>query len=180
MFNKLKKEEKWMLLAIPIIFILGSLFHFLYEFSNQNPIVSLIAAVNESVWEHNKMVVLPPILFWITFYFIKGKQFGIDKNKWFTSALIAVLTMIIIIPIFYYFYTGAFGIEALWIDILILLIANILGQLVALHFYKHAKGINWFISLSLLLFIIFIFAIFTYYTPHIPLFIDTITGTYGI
>lgn len=180
MFNKLKKEEKWILLSIPILFIVGSLFHFLYDFSNQNPIIALISPVNESIWEHNKMVVLPPILFWILFYSITGKSFSINKNKWFTAAFISVITMLITIPMLYYFYTQAFGVELLLVDILILLVANILGQLMGLHFYKHSKGIAWYIALLLLCFIIFLFSIFTYYPPHIPLFIDTQTGLYGI
>ena len=168
------------MLSIPILFIVGSLFHFLYDFSNQNPIIALISPVNESIWEHNKMVVLPPILFWILFYSIKGKSFSINKNRWFTAAFIAIITMLITIPLLYYFYTQAFGVELLWVDILILLVAIILGQLMGLHFYKHSKGITWYIPLLLLCSIIFLFAIFTYYPPHIPLFMDPQTGVYGI
>ena len=41
-------------IVIGIIFIslIGTLLHFMYEWSGHNKVVSLFAAVNESTWEH--------------------------------------------------------------------------------------------------------------------------------
>ncbi len=180
MFNKLKAEEERILLSIPILFILGTLFHFLYDLTGQIPFIALISAVNESIWEHGKMVVLPPILFWVLFYLSEGEKYAIEKNKWFTAALGSVITMIITIPMLYYFYTQAFGVELLWVDISILLLANIFGQLIGLHLYRYAKGIKWYVSVMLLCLIILVFAIFTYNPPHLPIFMDSETGLFGI
>lgn len=180
MFKRLKMEEKWLILAIPILFILGTLDHFLYDLSNKNIIVGLISPVNESIWEHGKLVLLPTILFWVIFYVIKGNEYSINKNKWFTSALISLITMIITIPMLYYFYTGAFGIELMWIDISILLLANIVGQFIGLHFYRYSKGINTWAALLLISLVMLIFVIFTFYQPHVPIFKDSETGLYGI
>ncbi len=180
MNRKLRTEERWILLSIPLLFIVGSLFHFLYDMSGHNSVVGLFSAVNESVWEHTKMVVLPPVLFWVIFYLCKGKQLSIDKNKWFTAAFAAVLTMIITIPTIFYFYTEAFGVEVLWVDILILLISNIIGQIIGLHIYRYSKGIKWYVAIKFICLIIILYGIFTFYPPHIPIFKDGPTGTYGI
>ncbi|WP_352418891.1 DUF6512 family protein [Proteiniborus sp.] len=163
-----------------ILFIIGSLMHFLYDLSGKNTIVGLIAPVNESVWEHTKMVLLPVICWWTFYYIIKRKQYKINKNKWFTGALVALLTSIISIPVLHYFYTQSFGVELLVVDIIILFLALLFGQLLGLHFTKHSKGINSNIVILIFVAIIITYIIFTLYPPRIPLFRDSMTGKYGI
>lgn len=41
------------------ISILGVLLHFTYEWSGDNPAVGLFSAVNESTWEHLKLIFFP-------------------------------------------------------------------------------------------------------------------------
>jgi len=179
-YNILSSPKKWILIGIPILFLIGSCMHFLYGFTGDNVIIGSIAPVNESVWEHLKMVVLPVILWWTIYYLAVGERNNIDKNKWFTGALVALLTALITIPLLFYFYTGAFGVESLVIDILLLFLALLFGQLAGLHFYKFSKGINSIISISILVLLIFIFILFTFYPPQLPLFLQAIIGNYGI
>lgn len=174
MGQELKKEEKWILAGIPVLFLLGTLFHFLYDFSGQNPLVGLVAATNESVWEHGKMVVLPTVLFWAVLYLFKGKEYKIDPNKWFTAALAALITMILTIPLLFYFYTGAFGVELLWVDILILLLANLFGQLVGLHIYRYGKAMPWYLAAGIMICIILLYAYFTNNPPQLPMFMESL------
>jgi hypothetical protein len=42
----------------------GSALHFVYGWSSQNALVGLFAPVNESIWEHAKLVFLPPLLWY--------------------------------------------------------------------------------------------------------------------
>ena len=179
-YKALPNEEKWILKGIPLLFIIGSLMHFLYNIFWESIAVGLFAPVNESVWEHSKMVLLPIILWWSLYYCFKGKKYNISKNKWFQGGLVSLLTSLTAIPLLFYFYTEAFGVELLWVDISILLISIILGQLLGLHFYKYWKGINYIFVIAILVLIILIFVVFTFYPPHIPMFYDTSTGSYGI
>lgn len=178
--KRLLPEEKWIILGIPILFIVGSFMHFLYELSGENIVVALFSPVNESVWEHFKMVVLPITLWWSLYYIVKGKKYKIDKNKWFTSALISLLVALILIPFMYYFYTGAFGVESVAVDIIILFLSIAFGQLLALHYYTYGDGISYIIPILIMIFIICIFMYFTFNPPHLPLFMDSQTGQYGI
>lgn len=179
-YKTLSSPEKWILIGIPILFLIGSLMHFLYDFTGNNVIIGTIAPVNESVWEHLKMVLLPVILWWTIYYFAAGEINNIDKNKWFTGALVALLIALITIPLLFYFYTNTFGVELLPVNILILFLALLFGQLAGLHFYKYSEGINSITSISILILIVFIFILFTFYPPHLPLFRDSPTGKYGI
>lgn len=178
--SNVKKEELWILIGIPVLFLIGSLLHFLYEWSGECFLVGLIAPVNESVWEHTKMVVLPIILWWSIYYFVHGKKDSINKRKWFTGELVALLTAIITIPLIYYFYTEAFGVELLWVDILILGIAIILGQLLGLHVYRYGKGLDPEFAIFLIVLILIVYVVFTIAPLKLPIFQNPVDGSYGI
>lgn len=180
MFKKYSPPEKWILLGIPILFLVGSMFHFLYEISGENLIIGTFAPVNESIWEHLKLVVLPIICWWGIYDLTEGKNYNINKNPWFTGAIIALITALITIPLGYYFYTGAFGIELLAIDIALLLIAIFIGQVIGLHIYRHSNGIPVRLSILVMLGILVVFIIFTFNPPHLPMFLDTIGNQYGV
>ncbi|MGG5461240.1 DUF6512 family protein [Clostridium sp. B9] len=179
-YRDLSAPEKWILKGIPILFIIGAIMHSAYDLSKNNLIVGLFCAVNESIWEHLKMVLIPVILWWVIYYYFKCSKYSINKNKWFQSALIALITSLITIPMLYYFYTQAFGVELIVVDIIILLLAIIFGQLLGLHIYRHGKGVNSIIIIMIFVALIAMFMIFTFYPPQIPLFKDSISGSYGI
>lgn len=60
--TKQMNPESYILLGIPALFFIGTLFHFLYSFTGELFVVGLFSPVNESVFEHTKMVVLPIFL----------------------------------------------------------------------------------------------------------------------
>lgn len=162
------------------IFFVGAPMHFVYEFSGNNLLVGSFAPINESVWEHLKMIPLPLMLWWGISYKVASKKESIHRDKWLTASLVSLLVSIITVPMLFYFYTGAFGIESLLMDILILFVAILLGQVMALHFYTFTKSYNGKASLGLSLLIILLFVAFTFYTPRLPIFKDSVTKTYGI
>ena len=170
--KKLSSAEKWILIGIPVLFIIGSVFHFIYEWTGKNIIIGLIAPINESIFQHIKMVVIPIICWWTLYYYLKGRKDNIPKGKWFSGSVVSLISSILFIPVLFYLYTGALGIESLIIDILILLISLTFGQLLGLHFYRYSKGIDTTIAICIFVFIITLFAILTLYPPNIPFFIS--------
>lgn len=162
------KLETYTLIGILVLFVVGSLFHFLYSLTGECFIVGLFVPTNESIFEHTKMVVLPIFIWWSIFYLFRKKDLFV--NAWFTSALIAMISAIIAIPMLFYFYSQAFGIESLVIDILILLISLAIGQILGLHYYRHGKGIEYHFAIVLMIVIIILFAFFTINPPAFPIF----------
>ena len=53
------KIKTWQIITVIICLILGTLLHFTYEWSGENPIIALFSAVNESIWEHLKLAFYP-------------------------------------------------------------------------------------------------------------------------
>lgn len=162
------KPETYTLLGILVLFAVGSLFHFLYSLTGECFIIGLFVPINESIFEHTKMVVLPVFIWWFIFYLFRKKDLFV--NAWFTSALIAMISAIIAIPMLFYFYSQAFGIESLIIDIWILLASLAIGQILGLHYYRHGKGIEYHFAIFLMIVIIILFAFFTINPPAFPIF----------
>lgn len=178
--KSLKREELWIILGVPILFLVGCLFHFLYDITGKLAVVGAIVPVNESVWEHEKLMVAPIIIWWIFYYLVHQEKHLLDRRKWMTGVVAALVSSTALMPMVYYFYTQAFGIEAVVIDIIILLICLAFGQLLGLHIYKYSNGMPVWLSIVIIAFIIMGVVVATFYTPHIAIFRDRISGQYGI
>lgn len=174
----MNKILQWEVIGIIFVIILGTLFHFVFEWLYSWPPIGAITAVNESVWEHLKLPYWPLIIFSLIEYnYLKEdiKNFIIGKA---VVALISIGTILII----FYSYTAILGVEILIIDIMSFFIGVIIGQLVSykiITLKKLQKWINivsWTIIIGLGLTLI----LFTYLPPHLPIFQDSETGLYGI
>ena len=174
------KIEGQILLGVPALFLVGALMHFLYGLSGGAFVVGLFAPVNESVWEHLKLVLWPMVLWWRLYYIRMGREREIDAPTWFAAALLALVTAQAAIMLLFYFYTGAFGVESLAADILIFFLAVLLGQLAGLQVYRRGSSVSWVVPLTVLVVILALFVVFTLAPPALPLFTDPQTGIRGI
>ena len=57
-----KKWRTWEVLGLLFVLAAGNLLHFVYDWTGQSPVVGALAAVNESVWEHMKLLTTPWVL----------------------------------------------------------------------------------------------------------------------
>lgn len=169
-------------LGVLFISFVGGMFHFVYDWSGQLAVAGIFAPVNESLWEHLKMPFLPAVAWWICSYFIIRKKEKVSPVHWLTAAAIAPLICLLFIVTFYYSYTGALGIHSLLLDGSSLFIGAGAGQAAALHIYRHSRLPAGFIYIAgaIILLMLGAFIAFTYFPPHIPLFMDSQTGTYGL
>lgn len=171
------KIKTWQIITVIICIILGTFLHFTYEWSGENIIVGLFSAVNESTWEHLKLVFYPMFLMAIIGYFIIGKR---TDNFWLAQA-IGILTAIGFITTFFYTYTGIIGRNFAVVNIAIFIVAIVLGAYVTYRLLISRKTYNAeFVSIIFLIILLFSFILYTFNPPEIPLFEDPIKGTYGL
>lgn len=169
----------WQKVGFVFTIIVGTLLHFTYEWSGANPIVGMFSAVNESVWEHLKLLFTPMLLFAIFEFFVYGKNI---KNFIPVKALSILIGMLTII-VSYYTYTGIVGEHYLWADIAIFILGVLIAYCFSCRFLNtDFLSTNTAIQLGWVVLILMIvcFAYFTFNPPHIGLFQDPITGEYGI
>jgi len=148
----------------------GSFMHFVYSNFWPNLFTSLIAPINESVWEHMKLAYFPLFVFSIfEFLILKFK----NKSKFFFTKVSEMYLIMLVTTVSFYTYSGILGYNLLIADILTYVLAVIVGQVFS---YKALNNdINkknyllwgWF----LLTILIFCFSLFTFWQPNISLFI---------
>ena len=64
-----KSFSKFQVFSTIFSLISGVLLHFAYEWSDNNTFVGLFSAVNESTWEHLKLVFFPSLIYFLFEYF---------------------------------------------------------------------------------------------------------------
>lgn len=160
----------WDIAGLVFTIIFGSLLHFTYRWSNENQIVGLFSPVNESVWEHLKMLFFPMLLFSIVEYFAVGYRYN---NFIFSKSFGIVLGLIAIVAVFYT-YTGIIGKNYLVADILTFVFGVAVAYLYSWYSIHH-NSVNPAAGIFLMLTFLAAFLLFTYEHPRIQLFIDPTT-----
>ena len=169
---------KWEMSGVVFVFLMGALLHFLFEWSGESRIVGLFASVNESVWEHFKQGFWPMCLYAAVEYrFLRGQI-----SNFLTAKAVAVYIIPIITGLVFYAYTVVVGEEILIVDILIFLVAIIVGQTTSYKIMTSVKFPKYsnVVSIIFIVLLASILMLFTFYPPHLPIFLDGNTGTYGI
>ena len=171
------KIKKWQIVVAIISIILGILLHFTYEWSGENRLVGLFSAINESTWEHLKLIFYPTLLMAIIGYFVIGKD---NKNYW-GAQLMGIITAMAFITIAFYTYTGVIGTNFAAVNIGLFVIATILGAYVAYRILVSEENYNLeIISIILIVLLFIIFILYTINPPKIQYFKDPEDGTFGI
>lgn len=119
----------WQLAGFFFTSIFGVIFHFLYEWSNQNVFIAPFAATDESIWQHMKILFFPMFFFALIERPFVGNRY---ENFW-SVKLRGSLIGIALIPILYYSYTGIFGQSVDWINIAIFFTAAAVVYLLLYH-----------------------------------------------
>jgi hypothetical protein len=174
------KDRKVLMLEIIgtfFIIFLGTALHFTFALSGNNSLVGVFSAVNESVWEHLKLPFWPSLLWLLAIMYPLKRNVG----NFFSAKAVGIILMLVIIPVVFYSYT-AFTEEILLVDIITFMIAVVIGQFVSYKLYKQSSGSMMFeiMAVAVITVLAVIFIIFTFYPPHLPLFMDSETGQYGI
>lgn len=173
-----KKLSLWQLAGFIFTAIAGTLLHFLYNWSNQSVFVAPFSAVNESIWEHMKLLFVPMFIFALIERQFLGKQY---ENFW--CAKLAGITLgLTLIPVLYYTYTGISGISKDWINIIIFFVAAAAAYLLETWMFKQDREFCFspLIALLFLCLLAMTFVVFTFVPPEIPIFQDPRTRSYGI
>ena len=162
------KPETYTLIGILVLFVVGSLFHFLYSLTGECFIVGLFVPINESIFEHLKLV-LYPMLFvsLIVWYRYKNKDLS-----FLTAIPISIIVGILSVVLIYYFYYFGLGIESLFLDIFLLLLSIFIGNMS--FYWVRVHHIQWSmkISFAIIIILIILFTFWTFFPPDLPLFID--------
>lgn len=167
---------KFQILSAIFVAILGTLLHFTFEWSNKNLLVGVFSAVNESTWEHLKLLFFPMLITTI----IGNLFFSKSIPNFLSSKTIAIIVSIIFTILFFYTAGGIIGENIAFLNIATFYIAVILGEYVAYQVIKSGYNYNNKIAFFILIILFICFISFTYNPPKIGLFKDPLTSSYGV
>ena len=167
----------WQLMGFAVTSLGGTLLHFLYDWLGEATWVAPFSGVNESTWEHMKLLFWPMLL-----YAVAQSFFFRDREDFWCVKLRGILLGLTLIPVLFYTYNGVIGRSPDWINIAIFFVAAAITFLFEARCFrratipcKHSRP-----ALSLLCAIAVLFVLFTFRPPTLSIFKDPLTGTYGI
>ena len=167
----------WQLVGFSVTALGGTLLHFLYDWLGKPWWIASFSGVNESTWEHMKLLFWPMLIFAVVESF-----FFRDREDFWCIKLRGILLGLALIPVLFYTYNGVIGKSPDWINIAIFFITAAIAYIYETRLYnkgnlpcKSPRA-----SVAALCVIAFLFILFTFRTPEIAIFKDPLTSTYGI
>jgi hypothetical protein len=169
---------QWALLGIVGVAVIATLWHFLFFLTGEFAVIGAIVPVNNSVWEHFKVILYPVLLFSL----IEYRYIGYHANNYIIAKTVTIfLTLLLIGAVFYtYFYAVKEQIAAA--NIAIFIGALIIGQLAGawvmtndpLPKYLKYVAIAFIIALAIVL------IVYTYNPFHTQISLDTAAKIFGL
>ncbi len=172
-----QRSVLWQAAGFALVTFGGTILHFLYDWTGESLLVAPFSGVNESTWEHMKLLYWPLFLFSsIQRLFLKEQ-----KNYWCVK-LAEILLGLLLIPVLFYTYNGVFGKSPDWINIAIFYISAALVFIFEWWAFKKDRlpCRNPWLAFAALCLIGVLFVVFTFAPPQIPLFRDPLSGKFGI
>ena len=170
--------KKFKFIGVLIIFLLAFISHIMYELF-PNFIFSILFPVNESIWEHMKLIVTP-VLFYAIFEYIILKKRQLNINYFWLSYIISCILGIIIYLVIYLPVNKIFGYIPIFAIVLLFITFNII---IIINYYinmilKINYGNKFFVLIIIFMYVLF--GYLTYFPPNTGLFYDTNSNCYGI
>ena len=159
------------------MFGLCFLTHFLYN-CLPNSLFSIFFPVNESIWEHMKMMTSSILIFSIIEYFLY-KKYRVSHNNFALSVFLEVSLSILIFLIIYlpiYHFTGSVFI----LNIIVLFISLYFVNIISFYILSLRPLHKEVLSIIGIILVYILFGILTYYPPRNYLFFDKLEKKYGI
>ena len=166
-FSK-NKLLKFQIFSVLFTWILGTILHFTYDWSNQNAIVGAFSAINESTWEHLKLLFFPMLITTIIGYFyLKPKE---EYKNFLCAKTIGILSALAFVVVFFYTYTGIIGTNFAILDIGSFFVGGFFGEYMAYKLTNKINGCKNGFAILILIILFICFIVFTYNAPQIGLF----------
>ena len=159
--NRLKL---YIIIGTLFVLVTGTLSHFVYGWTGNNPAAGLFFPVNEYTWEHMKLVFFPTLVYGIFLYNKLREEYPCIK----AAIPAGILAGTFSVPVLFYTYSGILGKDNFILDIAVF----ILSVLIAFRI-KHlcTKTTATLLSIAVVLLAVS-FMLFSYNPPKLGIFAE--------
>ena len=166
----------WQLFGFGVTALGGTLLHFLYDWLGEAVWIAPFSGVNESTWEHMKLLFWPMLAYAV----VQSFSFKDQKDFWCIK-LRGILVGLTLIPVLFYTYNGVVGKSPDWLNIAIFFVSAATAYLYETRLFERGtvacRRSRW--AVAALCLIGALFVVLTFATPEIGVFRDPLTGGYG-
>ena len=167
----------WQLFGFAVTALGGTFLHFLFDWLDGAVWVAPFSGVNESTWEHMKLLFWPMLLYTV----VQSVFFRHRKDFWCIK-LRGILLGLLLIPVIFYTYNGVIGKSPDWLNITIFFLSAAAVYLYEARLFESeevpCRSQRW--AIAGLGVVALLFVVFTFFPPELGLFRDPVTGFYGI
>ena len=174
-----KKLFYWELAGFLSVSTLGALLHFVYDWSGRWNVAAAFSAVNESTWEHMKLLFFPLFLFSVVQVCAMGRNYP----NFLAVRAVSILTGLVLIPVLFYTYTGVLGRSVDWVNIALFFLAALGAFLLDFRLLRRSRlSAPWqqILGLAVLWALAFCFVWCTFHPVELALWRDPVTGGFGV
>lgn len=157
-------------IAFFIISIIGTLSHFVYEWTGKPYLIGLFFPVNESTWEHLKLLFFPSLIYFAVMYFTLKEK----PANYASATAVSLFAGMVSIVVMFYTYQGVLGRNIDFLNIL----TYFLGVIVTIYLMQRilktqsfSSGIANIISLFFLPLTAILFIFFSFNPPSLGIFL---------
>ncbi len=159
----------WEIGGFLFVGLVGAALHFTFEMSDfSSNVAAYFSSVNESTWEHLKMVFFPGLLFALIEYTYVRDQ----ANNYIVAKVASLFIMPLVITLGWYLYAPAVGRSIFRVDLALFYLAVLIGQVVSYKLLTRPPLEKRFTQYAVGAFVLMFaaFSTFTFYPPRIFLF----------
>lgn len=150
-----------------LVLIFGFAAHFFYEWSGKNFLAGLFFPVNESTWEHMKLIFIPMLL-WTIFLAFRFPEF---RDCIISGFLPGLLLGTAAIPVLFYTYSGILGKNLMAMDILVYIISVLAAFYTGWRLTKSCRLKPYARLFEILVYLVLLcFLVFSVYPPDLGIF----------
>lgn len=171
-----RQWQRWETAGFFVTLLAGNTLHFVYDWAGQAKWAGFVAAVNESTWEHMKLLAVPWVV-WTAVMCI-----GLRKLRPAVGRTAGLLVGLMAIPALFYTYTGGLGVSSDVVNVAIFQVAALLAWWVSAAVQRRSVTASplWGLGgAAMQVGLAALFILWTVSPPDLPLFIDPLDGTRG-
>lgn len=157
------------------ISILGVLLHFTYEWSGDNLAVGLFSAVNESTWEHLKLIFFPMLLLTLIEFLLAHIKEKPLPGNYLPARTIGILSGMAFIVVGFYTLNGVLGKNYEFLNIALYFAGVVYALRIENRLESRQMCINDYVAMTILAILAVAFFAFTNYPPELGIFEDPTT-----
>lgn len=158
--------KKFCIIGFFVTTVLGFLSHFVYDWTGGGFLIGLFFPVNESTWEHMKLLFFPMFLVAL----VAGKRIERQYPCIYNAMFIGILVGLALIPTLFYTYSGILGFRVDWVNIAVYVISVLAAYLVVYRVALICKNKEAKVLRIVMYALVVAFMVFTVYPPEIGLF----------